>query len=286
MSIPAPDSLAIVIASKNRRDDLALALRSIREQRTQPDRIIVVDQSDVPYGLVEDDVLRYRHDRTIPGLTVARNAAIALNDCANVLFIDDDVEFVSDIVAHLRDTFRAFPDAVGLRCAISSPQIRHFVEKPGFGSRIWGAWQRVFWRGFFDNSTATVNDRGEVGFAPGCAMAFRAALFEKERFDPALVDYSYGEDWEFSKRARRHGRLYHVPGAVLVHHESTVNRYGQRRLLAQRWRNMLYFYDKLEHDRTPFDRFWRLWWILGETVVWLRKGYGLPSQEARWPKGR
>jgi hypothetical protein len=64
-----------------------------------------------------------------------------------------------------------------------------------------------------------------------------------------------------------------------------LNRYGQRRLLAQRWRNMLYFYDKLEHDRTPYDRFWRLWWMLGETAVWLRKGYGLPRQEAKWPKG-
>ncbi|MDB5041808.1 MAG: hypothetical protein JWN27_2534 [Candidatus Eremiobacteraeota bacterium] len=286
MSSPEPDSLAIVIASKNRRDDLALALRSIREQRTQPDRIIVIDQSDPPYALVEDDVLRYRHDPTIPGLTVARNAAIALNDCANVLFIDDDVEFVSDVVAHLRDNFRAHSDAIGLRCAISPPQVRHFVEQPGFGSRIWGAWQRVFWRGFFDNNTAELNDRGEVGFAPGCAMAFRSTLFETERFDPALVDYSYGEDWEFSKRARRHGRLYHVADAVLVHHESTLNRYGQRRLLAQRWRNMLYFYDKLEHDRTAFDRFWRLWWMLGETAVWLRKGYGLPKQEARWPKGR
>jgi GT2 family glycosyltransferase len=286
MSSLGPDSLAIVIASKNRRDDLVFALRSIYRQRTQPDRIIVVDQSATPYALTDDDVLRYVHDPTIPGLTVARNVAIALNDCANVLFIDDDVEFVSDVVAHLRENFRAHPDAIGLRCAISPPRVRNFVEEPGFGSRIWGPWQRVFWRGFFDNNTAALNDRGEVGFAPGCAMAFRATLFETEKFDPALIDYSYGEDWEFSKRARRHGRLYHVAEASLVHHESVLNRYGQRRLLAQRWRNMLYFYDKLENDRTPYDRFWRLWWMLGETAVWLRKGYGLPRQEAKWPKGR
>ena len=274
------DSLAIVIASKNRPDDIARALRSIRAQPTQPDRIIVVDQSDRPYDLEPGATLEHHYDPSIPGLTVARNAGIARNDCAIVLFIDDDVEIVSDVVASVREAFRVRPQAVGMQCEIVFPAQRTQIETPGAGARLWDAWQTVFWRGFFSNGVVPKRGTDELERMHGCAMAFRAALFEHERFDPKLVDYSYGEDWEFCKRARRHGRLYLTRGARIVHHESPANRYRQRRLLEQRWRNVRYFYHKLSSDRRFADAFWLRWWMLGETIVWLRKGYGLPRAGA------
>ena len=276
-------SLAIVIASKNRPADIDRALSSLRAQPTQADRVIVVDQSDRRYDLAPGPDLLHHYDPAIPGLTVARNVGIELNDCAIVLFLDDDVEVVSDIVARLRGAFGARPDAIGAQCEIAVPTLREHVEPPRLGARLWGAWQVVFWRGFFANGVVPKSGTDELERMHGCAMAFRVGLFTSEQFDTRLVDYSYGEDWEFSKRARRHGRMYLVRGARIVHHESPTNRYRQRRLLEQRWRNVRYFYHKLAADRGPADAFWLRWWMLGEAIVWLRKGYGLPRAGASKP---
>jgi GT2 family glycosyltransferase len=270
------ESLAIVIASKNRPADIARAIASIGAQPTQPDRLIVVDQSEQPYKLDAAPNLLHAYDPSIAGLTLARNAGIALNDCAIVLFLDDDVEVISDIVALIRETLRLRTDAIGVQCNIRFPEERTRVEPPGIGMRLWDAWQRIFWRGFFANDVVPRPDTDEIERVHGCAMAFRARLFERETFDQQLVDYSYGEDWEFSKRARRLGHLYLVRDAVIIHHESPANRYRQRAQLEQRWRNIRYFYDKLAAERQPADAFWLRWWMLGETFVWLRKGYGLP----------
>ena len=150
------------------------------------------------------------------------------------------------------------------------------MEKTGIGHRGWDVWQSVFWRGFFSQKYVIRDNTGELERVHGCAMGFRADLFQHEVFDPTLVEYSFGEDWEFSKRARRHGRLYLVRDAKVMHHESPANRYRQRRQLEQRWHNMLYFYRKLTTDRSAADMLWLPWWMIGESLVWLRKGYGLP----------
>jgi GT2 family glycosyltransferase len=272
------ESFAVVIPSKNRSADIDRAVRSIRAQPTRPDRIIVIDQSDRPYDLAPGSDLLHHYDPAIPGSSVAKNVGIALNDCAIVLFLDDDVEVTSDVVRLVREALRTRPDAIGVDCEVMVPARRARVEPPGLGERLWETWQRVFWRGFFAHGFEPKRGTDELERVHGCAMAFRASLFERELFDQQLTDYSYGEDWEFSKRARRHGRLYLVRGATIIHHESTTNRFGQRRLLEQRWRNVRYFYDKLAADRGPADAFWLWWWMLGEAIVWLRKGYGLPRQ--------
>jgi GT2 family glycosyltransferase len=270
------ETLAIVIPSKNRAADIERALRTIRAQQTRPDRIIVIDQSDQPYDLPPGEDLVHHYDPGIPGSSVAKNVGIALTDCAIVVFMDDDVEVTSDVVALIRESLRERSDAVGVECDVLTPLQRTHVEPPGLGARLWKAWQGLFWRGFFSHGFVSNPRTDEVERVHGCAMAFRSSLFKREQFDQQLTDYSYGEDWEFSKRARRHGRLYRVRGATIIHHESPVNRYGQRRLLEQRWQNMRYFYRKLSADRGPTDALWLWWWMLGETIVWLLKGYGLP----------
>jgi hypothetical protein len=69
----------------------------------------------------------------------------------------------------------------------------------------------------------------------------------------------------------------------VIHHESPANRLRQQRLLTQRWQNFNYFYRKFENERQPIDAFWRCWWMCGETVVWLKKGFGFPRGPARRP---
>ena len=273
-------SITIVVASKDRASDFARLLASIRAQPTQADRVIVVDQSALPYDITLEPNLLHHYDPTIRGLTNARNVAIEMLETDIVLFLDDDAEFKTDVVAGLRKAFAAKPGAIGFQCVVKTPAERILVETPGIGNQLWRRWEDIFYRGFFDNRLGAINDEGELARVHGCAMSFRTTLFEHERFDSNLVEYSYGEDFEFSKRAVRHGKLYLADSAHVVHHESPANRLKQRRLIIQRWRNMLYFYEKLPEERTPLDPFWRLWWMLGEAIVWLKKGYGLPTDRA------
>lgn len=278
------ESFAIVIPTKNRPLDIDRAVRSIRAQPTQPDRIIIVDQSDCRYDLPPGGGLLHHYDPAINGTSAARNVGIALNECAIVLFLDDDVEVISDVVALVQQALRAQPQAVGMQCELVLPAERSHVQPLPMGARgLWKMWKRIFWRGFFAANFEPKRGTGELELVHGGAMAFRAALFEREQFDEQLAGYSYGEDWEFSKRARRHGRLYFVRGATIIHHESPVNRASERRLLKQRWRNFQYFYEKLAADRCLTDAFWLRWWMLGEAIVWLRKGYGLPPRVADEP---
>ncbi len=273
-------SLTIVVASKDRAADFARLLVSMRAQSTQADQVIVIDQSARPYDIPVDSTLLHHYDPTIRGLTNARNVAIEMLHTDLVLFLDDDAELKNDVVAGLRSAFAARPEAIGFQCIVEQPAGRVRVEKRGIGNDLWRRWEDVFYRGFFDNRLGALNAEREIARVHGCAMSFRTKLFERERFDANLVEYSFGEDFEFSKRAARYGKLYLADSAHVVHHESPTNRLKQRRLIAQRWRNMLYFYDKLPEERTPLDRLWRLWWMLGETIVWLKKGYGLPTRRA------
>lgn len=282
----ANESLAIVIPSKNRPHDIERVVRSIRAQRTQPDRLIIVDQSNRAYNLSFDNDVVHHYDPHLSGITAARNVGIALNDCAVVLFLDDDVEVTSDVVELVRNALRTHSDAIGVQCEILPPPNRVYVERPGIGAHFWEMWKRIFWRGFFTWQRPAKRKTSELNSMAGGAAAFHARLFERERFDEQLTDYCFGEDWEFCKRARRYGRFFLVRGATLIHHESPVNRYQQRRVVHQRWRNCRYFYDKLASERGPFDRFWLWWWMLSESVIWVRKGLGLPWVAERESEGR
>jgi glycosyltransferase involved in cell wall biosynthesis/GT2 family glycosyltransferase len=271
--------LVIVVVTKNRPTDFARLYRSIREQSTQPERIVVIDQSDVKYLIEKRPDVIHIHDRSIKGITEARNAGIErIGDAPYTVFLDDDAELANDVVAEVLSAFAMHPDAIGLQCKVEQPLGRAVLEESGLGSKVWSTWERIFYRGFFNNRLGRTRPTSdEIERVHGCAMAFCSSLFQFETFDVSLLDYSYGEDWDFSRRALKYGRLYLAPAAHVVHHESPTNRYRQKRLLSQRWTNFLYFYEKYKRERTPLDSLWRVWWTIGETAVWLKKGYGFPK---------
>ena len=107
-------------------------------------------------------------------------------------------------------------------------------------------------------------------------MAVRRYLYDYERFDESLIGYSLGEDWELSQRLRRYGLMILLPGPLVVHHKSRVNRNKFEQLQRDRWDNYLYFFDKLEARKFFMNRIWRVWWMLGESIRWARYGLGFP----------
>jgi len=273
---PLP-TLAIVIASKNRFHDIRACLSSIRNQPTQPDQIIVVDQSTPPYDLSEFEPIVHIRNSQIAGLTAARNAGLDELNSEIALFLDDDVELLTDCVANVKMDFVRRPQAIALGLSIKWPQPQ------GAKSRLWNL---VFEHGFFNRAPIRRQDGTELRTLVGCAMAYRSRLFECERFDELLTGYALGEDWEFSARSRRYGELWLCDGARVVHFVSPANRLSLQRARKDRWLNFLYFYDKLGARELLTNHFCRAWWMFGESLRWLNLGMGLPRRTDRFSRSQ
>ena len=110
----------------------------------------------------------------------------------------------------------------------------------------------------------------------GLASAYRRSLFTRERFDEQLTGYCLAEDWDFTKRAARHGNLAIAERAKVRHEPSPTNRADALPYLRQRRRNTLYLFDKLDAGRDLRDRLWRRWWILGEELRLLKAARARP----------
>jgi GT2 family glycosyltransferase len=266
--MPDSEPLSVVIASKNRPADIARALASIARQTAPPADVIVIDQSEKRYDLRDFPFVRHLYEPSISGLTVARNRSIDELRTPRVLFVDDDVELPPGALAALAAAFDAHPEAIGFQC--------EDLEQHDYG-RLTALLDTIFERGFFKRTRTRRGDAIEVSWLGGFGMAYRSSVFAHERFDDTLVGYSYGEDWDFSVRASRYGKLYVAPGADIHHYHSSVNRTGARAVCRMRWVNYHYFYRKHNAGRTPLRRLALFWWRFGEAYRWLRAGLGLPS---------
>ena len=263
---PTRPSLAIVIPSRNRPDEIKRCLASIQRQPTLPDEIIVIDQSTVKYALPDSPGLTHLYDPTIGGAAAARNVGIAAASSEVVFFLDDDCELTGDAVREVQKTFVLHSDAVGVQCGIATkaPVSAKFTIH-----------HQIFNHGFFNSAPLRRPNGVQVRGANG-TVAYRQSFLKHELFDESLAGYSLGEDWELSKRALKYGSIWATETICVLHHVSPVNRIPAEQLNRLRWKNTLYFYDKLNAQKFFPNRFWRLWWMLGQALMWLRKGMGFP----------
>jgi GT2 family glycosyltransferase len=256
--------LSVVVPSKNRPDEILHCLESIYARSPQVDEVVVVDQSATAYELPAHPRLVHLYRPDLSGLTAARNTGIDASSGDAVLFMDDDCLFVNDVAGAMSAFLDAHPAAIGAQAKIEDAE---YVPRP--------LSSRVFEKGFFDVYSPGPDDdlRRTAGF--GCA--FRRSLFAHERYDQdGLEGYCYGEDYDLSVRARRWGRLMYAPSAVVEHRASRKNRFDRRRFFETRWKNMNYLFAKHRPRRSLGDRLAQLWWQFGETLQWLRFGFGLP----------
>jgi GT2 family glycosyltransferase len=251
--------ISVVIPSKNRPREIARMLGSLRAQLTMPREVIVIDQSTPRYELEPFPELVHVHEPQLNGLTAARNRGVDLARGDIVLFFDDDVVLRSDCVPEIARTFATRPDIVGAQCTIHNP----WDDNP---TSLYDLSTRIFEHGFFDQRPRRVGADEVPRLIDGLASAYRRSLFSRERFDETLPGYGLAEDWDFTKRAARHGTLVVVPGARVDHEHSTTNRHDARSYISMRRRNILYLYEKLNAGRDPRNRLYKQWWVLGETL--------------------
>ncbi len=263
-------AVTLVVPSKNRPSTIVTCLSNVLSQPTPPHEVIVVDQSAERYDLTPFPSVRHIYDPSLSGLTAARNAGIRAATGDVVMFIDDDCIFLNDAIKGVDGALRRHPDAIAVQAVIVN-----LTGADGAGGGRLS--ERLFERGFFDSHTVAEHPGdARVRRLSGGSMAVRRSVFDHELFDEALTGYGYGEDWEFSKRAARHGPFYLAPEAQLRHDAVSENRFSSRDQFQTRWDNFRYIYAKLRADASVADAFWYRWWMFGEALQWLRFGFGLP----------
>ena len=246
--------ISLVVATKDRPDDLRRLLESLRHQVVGPAEILVVDASreTVAPVIAEFPELPARYLRHWPPSAAAqRNVGIRACDPSSTLigFADDDTTFEPQAFANMLKFWKdARPDVLGAAFNFrNSPRrgsslLKHsaLAERLGLysarpGSVSPSGWQTV---------VGEVAETQFVEWLPSGASVFRREVSVMGVFDEFFQSYSYLEDLDFSYTISRAGRLAIVADAGFYHFPSFGGRISARQFGRFEVRNRLYFVRK------------------------------------------
>jgi GT2 family glycosyltransferase len=246
-----------VVCTRNRPGPLRLSIPRLLSQTRPPSRVIVVDSSDDPAEVrtVVDEVsaegaCEVTLVHTAPGLTLQRNAGLALVQADIVLFPDDDALCDRDYAEHIlavyeRDaeaaigavigTHRSVPDGqdrtvvargmsrgARLRQRVNAPRTRierRLVRDPlaTIGWELKAAWRVPDW--------VADADAQPNCWVRGFRMTFRAqAVREAGGFDETLRHYANFEDIHVGLAVGERSVVVQATRALVFHHQAPGGR--------------------------------------------------------------
>ena len=203
-----PKKTAIVISSLGRPHTLHETVTALARQTISP-CAIVVSLSDAESMLEETArISLVCVTYGAKGLTKQRNNALQElpGEAEYVLFLDDDVELATNYLESMDGLFSAQPDialASGAVCWADGPRLGRALSR---GEAVAGVTQH-----------RCENKIVESNGAYGCNMFVRRSVLKRERFDERLPLGSWLEDYDFSVRCRRHGRVVWNHGTCVAH---------------------------------------------------------------------
>ena len=246
--------ISLIVATKDRPDDLCRLLQSLRGQTVVPSEIIVVDASvnSIAGVLSEFPQLNTQYLRHLPPSAAAqRNAGIKVCDATATLigFADDDTTFEPDAFANMQAFWHtASPEILG-----AAFNIRNYpARRNGFLKYS----SLTNWLGLYSPKPGSVSPSGWqtiigempetqfVEWLPSTAVLFRRDVFRRDNFDEFFDGYSYLEDVDFGYTLSKIGRLAVVANAGFSHFPSTLGRVSARKFGRYEVRNRLYFVRK------------------------------------------
>lgn len=282
---------AVVIATRNRPEDLKRTLRSI-EQASQSDEllVVVVDASDLPQAFSNQQYIeahtslhiQYHSFPGSPAGTRQRNYGVDLLPSSVVIvhFIDDDVEVHPDYFRHLATTLHNHPEAGGVGGYITETTsntsnrpawIRRLflIESPQIGA--------VLPSGHVSRCRCEeTHDVYPVDWLSTCASSYRRDVFDDYQFDPAAEGPSPRlEDLDFSYRVSQSWNLLFQPRAELTHYPSSVNRRPAQQRAAERIARRYWFVEKTIRHPLRKPAFW--WATFGQALAILTS-----SKDHKW----
>jgi glycosyltransferase involved in cell wall biosynthesis len=212
---------AVIIATKNRPQDITNLVSTLAQQTVRPDLIVVsaCDRDDVG----KDNFIGTNIELIFgtPGSAVQRNRALSVvrGKFDVIIFFDDDFVPSRFWIERIHGFLAIEPEVM---CVTG-----HVLSDGVLSGRLrWAEGQLLVEK--VDSSVltkaivnCTIVDRE---FPYGCNMAFRAKSIEQLTFDERLVLYGWLEDRDFAFRASSKGRMVWTDAVWGVHLGTTGGR--------------------------------------------------------------
>jgi GT2 family glycosyltransferase len=217
VSEPAP-RFSVVVATLGRPDVLARTLATLARCEPPPAETIVVDGDESGSAEPAAHAAGARYERTPPGLTVQRNAGLALAGGDVVVFLDDDTEVDAGLFAALARAYRD-PAVVGVTGRVLDRDLRRFgnMRSRWRGLLPGGGREGSLTRFGYPRRVQDETCERDVEYMLGGLMSARLDAARRVGFDERLGGYGLLEDEDFSYRLSRLGRLRFAPDAAVVH---------------------------------------------------------------------
>jgi glycosyltransferase involved in cell wall biosynthesis len=254
MSHMPADSIAFVIPTRNRRDDLTRMLGSLVAQTRRPDQIVVVDGGDE--GQTVEDVCRHFSELGVdyvrvfpPSLAKQRNAGMAVVRPGIALagYLDDDLVLEPGAIANMMRFWAGCGDRVGgaafnitnvPRPAFSRLKQLFGLDDPRPGAVMTSGYQTMI---------CPVDATTKTDWLFGGATVWRREVIEAFAYDEWFVGTGYLEDVDYSHRVRQRFELWVVADARLEHLSPPIRSEMHRRIGQWEVINRLYFVRKHAH---------------------------------------
>ncbi len=212
-----PLSIAVIIATKGRRDVAAQLIRHLGAQTRQPDRVIlsVSQPHDAPKAPGSEVVLGPA------GLAAQRNSGLkAASDMDIAVFYDDDFVPSPGALEAIESRFSTAPKIAGLT--------GHVAADGATGEPIDEAAAIRICRSLHI-SPPPFAERPVIGLY-GCNMAVRLSAAKDLWFDEALPLYGWQEDLDFGARLSSRGAVIKTTAFTGVHRGVNTSRPAERGL--------------------------------------------------------
>ncbi|MFC1517589.1 glycosyltransferase family 2 protein [Candidatus Margulisiibacteriota bacterium] len=266
---------SVIIATKNREDDLKECLNSIFSQSQKPSEIIVVESGKQNPSI--EKILK-KNKASIPtkymispkqAVTSQRNLGIKNSVGDIIIFLDDDLVLEDNFIQEILKTFKENDTNIGgVMGNITNIERKHKTKRS----------INIFYRLFFLNRYTKSGEFTCAGFgtyvhglskitptkylSAGITAYKREALQTTGGWDENIPGYGTCCDEDISFRVSRKYKNFYTPFARCIHNSSPVSRDSYVEQKAMYFRHRAYIFKK-NFAKFPFNWFLFYWSVFG-----------------------
>lgn len=253
---------SLIICTYMRPEPLLKLLQSVKNQTIYPNEILIIDSSTnnnteiILRDNIFDNLKYFIVSTENRGLTKQRNFGIQnVNDAIEIVcFLDDDTVLEEDYFESLLNTYRLFPEALGVGGYIINEIKWQKVTNdyiPKINEFFFDGWKRRDGSRFILRKKLNLDSDCQPGFSPffshgrsvgflppsnkiysveqlmGGVSSFKKSVFEDFSFSTYFEGYGLYEDADFTLRVAKTGKLYLNTAARLNHYHAASGRPNQ-----------------------------------------------------------
>lgn len=250
---------AVVIPTRNRPLLISAVLANLGEQSLKPDRIVVVDSSDLKSEskIKIDGVPIYYLFTDVKSAAEQRNIGIEFikksQDSKFLSFVDDDVILPSNYFERIASLFDSYNDAVGISGTTQQTNSTHRNTRILRIAGVMGDPGTL--------TSAVINIAPPSSGQPVCVewlmgvSSWRTEKLKNVRFERDFKGQSIFEDVIFSARMKASGTLVCVPDLKIEHLLSNIQRMSTLKSFKQ-WTENRYRIFRYPIKNISKTRFW------------------------------